>query len=295
MIVKRISLMLYLLAFALTAHAADVPTDAGMAEVRGLGRLNGEALACSYSEVASRIKLLIIQRAPIARRYGDAFEVATREAYLVSIKKGQGACPDVAVIGSQVEELGTRLEAAVSKKAPRQQQDNGEESEVGIIPRYLLMDTKGQAVTQQNFPGKFQLIAFGYTFCPDICPTTLAEMSLIMNKLGKRADRLQPIFVSVDPERDTPEKLSQYTAFFHPRIIGLTGSPELVRHAANNFKVRYERHMEPGVAADKYTVDHSAGMYLLGPDGSYLGKFSYGTPPAEAAERIRVLLDKQPK
>jgi protein SCO1/2 len=288
--------MLYLLACALTAHAADAPADAGMAEVRGLGRLNGEALACSYPEVAARIKLLIIQRAPIARRYGDAFEVATREAYLGQIKKGQEACPGAAVISSQADELGTRLQAAVLKGAPPpQQQDNEEQSEVGIIPRYLLMDTKGQAVTQQNFPGKFQLIAFGYTFCPDICPTTLAEMSLIMNKLGKRADRLQPIFVSVDPERDLPEKLSQYTAFFHPRIIGLTGSPELVRHAANNFKVRYERHLEPGAAADKYSVDHSAGMYLLGPDGSYLGKFSYGTPPTEAAERIRVLMDKQPK
>lgn len=292
--VKSISILLYLLGSVLTAHAANVPADAGMAEVRGLGRLNGEALACSYAAVASRIKLLVIQRAPIARRYGDAFEVATREAYLDSIKKGQDACPDVAAIGLQVEELGARLESAVLSRAPRQQ-ENEDQSDVGIIPRYLLMDTRGQAITQQNFPGKFQLIAFGYTFCPDICPTTLAEMSLIMNKLGKQADRLQPIFVSVDPERDTPEKLREYTAFFHPRIIGLTGSPELVRHAANNFKVRYERHLEPGAAADKYSVDHSAGMYLLGPDGSYLGKFSYGTPATEAAERIRVLLDKQPR
>ncbi|MDP2784938.1 MAG: SCO family protein [Sulfurimicrobium sp.] len=173
------------------------------------------------------------------------------------------------------------------------QQGGEEQPEAGIIPRYLLMNTKGRAVTQQDFPGKFQLIAFGYTFCPDICPTTLAEMSLIMNKLGDRADRLQPIFVTVDPERDTPEKLSQYTVFFHPRIIGLTGSPELVRRVADNFKVRYQKHLEPGAAADRYSVDHSAGMYLLGPDGSYLGKFAYGTLPTEAAERIRVLMDKQ--
>ena len=175
------------------------------------------------------------------------------------------------------------------------QQGGEEQPEAGIIPRYLLMDTKGRAVTQQDFPGKFQLIAFGYTFCPDICPTTLAEMSLIMNKLGNRAERLQPIFVTVDPERDTPEKLSQYTVFFHPRIIGLTGSPELVRRVADNFKVLYKKHLEPGAAADRYSVDHSAGMYLLGPDGRYLGKFAYGTPPTEAAGRIRVLMDKQPK
>lgn len=79
-----------------------------------------------------------------------------------------------------------------------------EEAEAGIIPRYLLMDNRGRAVTDQDFPGSFQLISFGYTFCPDICPTTLAEMSLIMDKLGKQAERLQPLFVTVDPERDTP-------------------------------------------------------------------------------------------
>ncbi|MEN6584568.1 MAG: SCO family protein [Sulfuricella sp.] len=296
MIIKRMLLALYLLALALSAHAADAPADAGMAEVRGLGRLNGVALACSYHEVAAHIKLIVIQRAPIARRYGDAFELTTREAYLDKIKKDQEACPDIAVITSQVEELATHLQAAVVPEAPKQQdqQDNDGQSDVGIIPRYLLMDTKGQAVTQQNFPGKFQLIAFGYTFCPDICPTTLAEMTIIMGKLGNLADRLQPIFVSVDPERDTPEKLRQYTAFFDPRIVALTGSPELVRHAANNFKVRYEKHLEPGTAPDKYSVDHSAGMYLLGPDGRYLGKFAYRTPPTEAAERIKVLMGKEP-
>lgn len=186
------------------------------------------------------------------------------------------------------------LTCAAPAWAEAPQQNGAEQPETGIIPRYLLMDTKGHAVTQQDFPGKFQLIAFGYTFCPDICPTTLAEMSLIMKKLGKQSDRLQPIFVTVDPERDTPEKLSQYTAFFHPRIIGLTGSPELVRRAADNFKVLYRKHLEPGAAPDRYSVDHSAGMYLLGPDGSYLGKFAYRTPPTEAAERIKVLMEKEP-
>lgn len=166
-----------------------------------------------------------------------------------------------------------------------------DQSAVGIIPRYLLMDQRGRAVTDQDYPGRFQLISFGYTFCPDICPTTLAEMSLIMDKLGKQAERLQPLFVTVDPERDTPEVLRRYTAFFHPRIIGLYGSPELVRRVADNFKVRYEKHWEPGAAKDKYSVDHSAGMYLLGPDGRFLAKFAYATPPTEVAERIRRLME----
>jgi len=172
--------------------------------------------------------------------------------------------------------------------------ESDEQPEVGIVSRYVLMDHRGRAVTDQDFPGRFQLISFGYTFCPDICPTTLAEMSLIMDKLGKQADRLQPLFVTVDPERDTPEVLRRYTAFFHPSIIGLSGSPELVRRVADHFKVRYEKHWEPGAAKDKYSVDHSAGMYLLGPDGRFLAKFAYASPPAEVAERIRRLMEEQP-
>lgn len=165
-----------------------------------------------------------------------------------------------------------------------------EQQEARIIPRYLLMDYRGRAVTDQDFPGSFQLIAFGYTFCPDICPTTLAEMSLIMDKLGKQAERLQPLFVTVDPERDTPEILHRYTEFFSPRIIGLSGSPELVRRVADHFKVQYQKHWDPGAAPDKYSMDHSAGMYLLGPDGSFVTKFAYATPPQEIAERIQALM-----
>lgn len=166
-----------------------------------------------------------------------------------------------------------------------------EQPEIGIVSRYLLMDSKGRAVSDQDFRGSFQLISFGYTFCPDICPTTLAEIALIMEKLGSRAEHLQPLFVTVDPERDTPEVLRRYTAYFHPRIIGLTGSPELVRRVADHFKVRYEKHWEPGAEKDKYSVDHSAGMYLLGPDGGFLGKFAYATPPQEIADRIRAMME----
>lgn len=167
-----------------------------------------------------------------------------------------------------------------------------EQPQAGIITRYMLMDHRGRAVSDQDFRGSFQLIAFGYTFCPDICPTTLAEMSLIMDKLGKQAKRLQPLFITVDPERDTPEVLRRYTEFFHPRIIGLTGSPELVRRVADHFKVRYEKHLEPGADPAKYSMDHSAGMYLLGPDGRFLMKFAYATPSTEVAERIRALMEE---
>jgi len=164
-------------------------------------------------------------------------------------------------------------------------------SEAGTITaRYLLMDAAGRAVSNEDFPGSFQLIAFGYTFCPDICPTTLAEMSVIMEKLGAQSDRLQPVFITIDPERDSAAVLRNYTAFFHPRILGLTGSAALVRRAADSFKVRYEKVVEPGAPPGQYAVDHSAGMYLLGPDGRFVRKFAYATPPLEIAERIAEIL-----
>ena len=164
------------------------------------------------------------------------------------------------------------------------------EEAVGINPRYLLMDPQGRAVTSEDFRGRFQLIAFGYTFCPDVCPTTLVEMAEILKQLGGRADRLQPIFITVDPERDTGPVLKTYTEFFDPRILGLTGSPVLVKRAADNFKIRYAKVREPGAPPDRYSMDHSAGMVLLGPDGSFLKKFAYATSVADMAAEIDAAL-----
>jgi protein SCO1/2 len=150
----------------------------------------------------------------------------------------------------------------------------------------------GRAVTDADFRGRFQLIAFGYTYCPDVCPTTLVDMARILQLLGDDAARLQPIFVSVDPERDKPETLKTYTEFFDPRILGLTGSPELVRRVADHFKVRYEKVREPG--SSNYSVDHSAGMYLLGPDGAFLAKLAYGATAEAAGLRIREFMAAMP-
>jgi protein SCO1/2 len=168
--------------------------------------------------------------------------------------------------------------------------DQSDDTARGISARYLLMDANGRAASNEDFPDSFQLIAFGYTFCPDVCPTTLAEMAIIMEKLGTASARLQPLFITVDPERDSAAQLRTYTAFFHPRIIGLSGSPALVRRAAENFGVRYEKVFEPGAPPEQYAVDHSAGMYLLGPDGHFIRKFAYGMLPTEIAERIAEIL-----
>ncbi|MDX9994065.1 MAG: SCO family protein [Rhodocyclaceae bacterium] len=175
----------------------------------------------------------------------------------------------------------------------RAQHDLGLGETRDIVPRYLLQDVNGRATTPEDHKGYYQLIAFGYTFCPDICPTTLTEMAAVLKELGPQAQRLRPIFISVDPERDTLQVLREYTAFFDPRIIGMTGSPALVSRAAQNFKVRYQKVAKESGDMANYAVDHSAGMYLLGPDGSFAKKFAYATPPAEIATTIRLFLEME--
>jgi len=162
----------------------------------------------------------------------------------------------------------------------------------GINPRYLLQDPNGRSVTSEDFRGRFQLITFGYTYCPDVCPTTLVEMAAVLRQLGDQADRLQAIFITVDPERDTANVLKTYTEFFDPRILGLTGSPALVRRAADNFRIRYAKVREPG--SENYAVDHSAGMILLGPDGQFIRKFAFATPVDENAAQIVEIVGANP-
>jgi protein SCO1/2 len=155
------------------------------------------------------------------------------------------------------------------------------------MPRYLLMDVQGRAVTQEDFRGRFQLVTFGFISCPDVCPTTLLEVKQILEALGDQAARLQPIFITVDPARDTREVLREYTAAFDTRILGLTGSPELLRRAADSFRVQYEIVREPGAAPQNYTMSHTAGMVLLDTRGRFLARFTYGMAAREIVDRIR--------
>lgn len=160
-----------------------------------------------------------------------------------------------------------------------------------INGRFLLMNHFGEVVTDQDYWGKFLLITFGYTFCPDICPTTLVHMAQALKLLdGEEAARIQALFVSVDPERDTARVLREYVAYFHPDLIGLTGTPELVQRAAANFNVRYEKVVDPGRDPRLYAVDHSAGIYLMSPEGQFIVKFAHALPPEELAARIRTFL-----
>jgi protein SCO1/2 len=131
---------------------------------------------------------------------------------------------------------------------------------------FALTAPDGAAVTEQSYRGKWLVIYFGYTFCPDVCPTTMMEIAGALKALGPRADAIQAIFITVDPQRDTPKVLSEYLKSFDPRLIGLTGTPTQIAAAAKAFRVFYERN---DTGDGSYLYDHSAFIYLVNPDGRF--------------------------
>jgi cytochrome oxidase Cu insertion factor (SCO1/SenC/PrrC family) len=151
---------------------------------------------------------------------------------------------------------------------------------------FELTDQTGHTRTERDFRGKLMLVYFGFTYCPDICPTDLQAIGLALDKLGSDAERVQPLFITVDPGRDTADHLAQYVPMFHSRLIGLTGSAEAIRKAADAYKVYYAK-VPLGKAADDYTVDHTAFIYLMDRDGNYLGFFPPGTSADRMVEIIR--------
>jgi protein SCO1/2 len=150
-----------------------------------------------------------------------------------------------------------------------------------------LTDFNGQARKLADFRGKAVVVFFGYTHCPDVCPTTMSELASAMKKLGAEADKVQVLFVTADPERDTPEILKQYVTAFDPRFLGLRGTSEQTAQAAKDFKVLIQKN--PGNAAN-YTVDHSSGTYLYDPQGRLRVYVSYGQGADVFAHDIAALL-----
>jgi cytochrome oxidase Cu insertion factor (SCO1/SenC/PrrC family) len=150
---------------------------------------------------------------------------------------------------------------------------------------FALIDHTGKPRTEQAFKGKLLLVYFGFTYCPDICPTDLQAIGLAIDQLGEAGDKVQPLFITVDPERDTPAHLAEYVSLFHPRLIGLTGDAAEIRKAAGAYKVYYAK--VANEAGTDYTVDHTAFVYLMDADGKYLGFFPPGTTPERIAKAIR--------
>jgi protein SCO1/2 len=155
---------------------------------------------------------------------------------------------------------------------------------------FRLTDHTGKARSLADFRGKVVVLFFGYTHCPDVCPTTLAELAETMKRLGRDADRVQVLFATVDPARDTPELLAQYVPAFHPSFLGLYGDAEATARTAQEFKILYQK--QPGRTPGSYTMDHSAGSFLFDPQGRLRVYVGYGQGPDVFTHDIRELLRK---
>jgi protein SCO1/2 len=153
---------------------------------------------------------------------------------------------------------------------------------------FRLVDHTGKRVTDADYKGRYLLVFFGFTHCPDICPTGLQVMSAALDQIGSKAERLRPVFITVDPERDTPDKLGQYVKAFHPSLIGLTGSIEEIANVAKAYRVYFKK-VANGPKPDDYTMDHTSIIYLMNPDGSYLTHFTHATPTDTLAARLAKL------
>jgi protein SCO1/2 len=152
---------------------------------------------------------------------------------------------------------------------------------------FRLIDQNGRTVTDADLKGKWSLIYFGYTHCPDACPTTLNDIAIALDELGPKRDAVRPVFITVDPERDTPEVLKSYVTSFDAPILALTGTPAEVAQAAKDYRVYYAKHPEPG---GDYSMDHSSVIYVMDPEGRFTATFTPESSPEDIAARLKKLL-----
>jgi protein SCO1/2 len=150
---------------------------------------------------------------------------------------------------------------------------------------FALTDHTGRAVTEADFAGRFLLVYFGFTYCPDVCPTELGTIAAALDTLEEQGERVTPVFITVDPERDTVEAMADYVSRFHPRMVGLTGTPQQVAAAARAYRVFYAKVNRPEMT--QYLMDHSSFIYLVGPDGRVRSLFRPETAPEAIAQAVR--------
>jgi protein SCO1/2 len=162
-------------------------------------------------------------------------------------------------------------------------------SPVTIGGPFTLTAPDGTTVTDQTYRGKWLLVYFGYTFCPNTCPMTLNEIASALLKLGPDAAKLQPLFITVDPQRDTPEVMGEYTQSFDPRIVGLTGNPQQVATVAQEYGAYWVRH-RTGPGAEDYVMDHSTYLYIMDPQGKFVRAFDADTLGDRIADTLRELM-----
>jgi protein SCO1/2 len=198
----------------------------------------------------------------------------------------RGRLLSIIVVGLLIGALGGAAALVLSQGAPDRSVTTSGKALVG--GPFTLVDQNGKTVTDQDFRGRHMLIFFGFTHCPDICPAELQVISAALDELGPKAEKVVPIFVTLDPERDTPEVMADYVKNFGSRFVGLTGSTEAIAEAAKAYRVAFSKFEYKGQDSNYgYSIDHSALVYLIGPDGEYVTHFSYGTPAQKMSETLR--------
>ena len=180
------------------------------------------------------------------------------------------------------------LLAACGQSKPELKFNNTDVTGLDYAKDFALTDHTGKPRTLADFKGKAVVVFFGYTQCPDVCPTTMVEMANVMKELGPDADRVQVLFVTVDPERDTQEILSQYVPAFDKRFLGLRGDAQQTEKVAKEFKVFYQK--VPGKQPGSYTMDHTAGSYVYDPQGRIRLFVKHGQGPQTLAQDLKLLL-----
>jgi cytochrome oxidase Cu insertion factor (SCO1/SenC/PrrC family)/ABC-type Zn2+ transport system substrate-binding protein/surface adhesin len=166
----------------------------------------------------------------------------------------------------------------------------------GLRGRFILSDHNGKIFTEQDMQGKYALIFFGYTHCPDVCPTSLAVLTQALKRLGEQSDKDQvdkiiPYFITVDPQRDTAKILNDYVKYFDKGMVGLTGSEQMIKRVVDQFKAKYQKEeIEDEQDPLLYTMDHTASLYLMAPDGRFITKFAHGISPDVLADELAAII-----
>ena len=150
---------------------------------------------------------------------------------------------------------------------------------------FVLVNQDGKTVSEADFKGKYMLVYLGYTYCPDVCPTSLTVMEDALNMIGDKAERVTPVFITVDPERDDPIAMKMYVEHFHPRLVGLTGTVNQVKAVAKSYKAYFSKSGD-GYDDDDYLIDHSSITYLMAPDGKFVTHFSHGVEAGPMADKL---------
>ena len=168
--------------------------------------------------------------------------------------------------------------------------DGGPGGQVAIGGPFTMTNQDGKTVTDADFHGKYMLVYFGYTYCPDVCPATLYNITQAMAAIGPLADKVTPVFITVDPARDTPARMKNYVANFDKRMVGLTGTPEQLKTIAKEYRVYYAKVPAKDGDANSYLMNHSSVMYLMDPDGHFKTHFSAADDSKTLAAKLKTIL-----